>query len=369
MIRHNSFKCNFYKWKITPSSFLQGTRCPKCSHELGAKKQRKTQEQFEKELYKLYHNEYIVVGKYVNSNTKILIRHNNKNCKYHEWLVYPYIILSGHGCPICNIGSSAKTTNEFKQEIYNLVNDEYTVLGNFKNVSTKIKMRYNCKKCNYYEYEVIPSSFFKGGRCPKCFGNIKKTTHQFQEEVYNLVNNEYILLDKYKGSKTKLKFRHIKCGEEFYMSPHDFLSGRRCPICNESKGERKINNYLTVHNIPFYSQYEFNGLIGLAGKNLKFDFIIFTDTSKNKLKYLIEYDGEFHYKPIKNYKNEPIKFAEERLRKQQEHDKRKNKYCEEHSIRLIRIPYWEFDNIESILENILINNNLNNKFLMQVKNS
>ena len=36
------------------------------------------------------------------------------------------------------------------------------------------------------------------------------------------------------------------------------------------------------------------------------------------------------------------------------HDAIKNAYCEDHNIKLIRIPYWELNNVESIL-----NNNLN----------
>ena len=36
------------------------------------------------------------------------------------------------------------------------------------------------------------------------------------------------------------------------------------------------------------------------------------------------------------------------------HDEIKNKYAEKHNWKLIRIPYWEFDNIEKILTKELI---------------
>ena len=36
------------------------------------------------------------------------------------------------------------------------------------------------------------------------------------------------------------------------------------------------------------------------------------------------------------------------------HDKRKDEYAKKHGWKLIRIPYWEFDNIENILEKIKI---------------
>jgi len=56
----------------------------------------------------------------------------------------------------------------------------------------------------------------------------------------------------------------------------------------------------------------------------------------------IEYDGEYHYKKIKN--------REEQLMKTQERDKIKNQYCKDNDIKLIRIPYWDIDKIDNILE-------------------
>jgi len=162
----------------------------------------------------------------------------------------------------------------------------------------------------------------------------------------------------------------IKCQEKdhhgsYPISPNSFVNNRRCPECRKSKGENKIKDILDycnfieitqdeynilsdlnkLLNIYYISQKGFNNLIGLGGGNLSYDFYL----PNQKYNLLIEYDGEYHYKPIKNYKNEPIKYAEERLEKQQKHDKLKNKYAKEHNINLLRIPYWDFDNIEKIL--------------------
>lgn len=82
----------------------------------------------------------------------------------------------------------------------------------------------------------------------------------------------------------------------------------------------------------------FSDLKGLGGTALRFDFAIH---EKGKLIMLIEYDGEFHYRPIR---------GQEALERQQIHDNLKNKYCSEHGISLLRIPYWESENIEKILE-------------------
>jgi hypothetical protein len=137
-------------------------------------------------------------------------------------------------------------------------------------------------------------------------------------------------------------------GHNFYTSPSSRTSkGNNCPICRESKGEKRVRSFLESKQISLKSQYEFNGLVGLGCKNLKFDFAIFN--KDNDLISLIEYDGEFHFN--KYYEDD----GHERLI---EHDKRKNQYCNDNDIPLLRIPYWNFDNIEEILTMELTKYNL-----------
>ena len=50
--------------------------------------------------------------------------------------------------------------------------------------------------------------------------------------------------------------------------------------------------------------------------------------------------------------------AENQLRKIQYHDKIKTEYCESNHIILIRIPYWERDDIEYYLFNKLLKYNI-----------
>ena len=42
--------------------------------------------------------------------------------------------------------------------------------------------------------------------------------------------------------------------------------------------------------------------------------------------------------------------GEKQLQKTIKNDEIKNKYCKDNNITLIRIPYWDFDNIENILK-------------------
>ena len=83
---------------------------------------------------------------------------------------------------------------------------------------------------------------------------------------------------------------------------------------------------------------------------LPFDFYI------PKYNIVIEYDGEHHYMPIF-----PSKYTHgqniDRLTYIQKHDKIKNDYCKSKNMYLIRIPYWERDNIEYILFDELVKAN------------
>ena len=58
-----------------------------------------------------------------------------------------------------------KTDAQFKQEIKDLVGDEYTFLDSYVNAKTKLRIKHN--KCNNV-YEVRPNDFLNGKRCPFC---------------------------------------------------------------------------------------------------------------------------------------------------------------------------------------------------------
>ena len=59
---------------------------------------------------------------------------------------------------------------------------------------------------------------------------------------------------------------------------------------------------------------------------------------------IIEYNGQQHYDAIDYFG------GQERLERQKERDNAVRMYCKDHKIKLIEIPYTEFDNIENILK-------------------
>lgn len=111
-----------------------------------------------------------------------------------------------------------------------------------------------------------------------------------------------------------------------------------CPTCRESKGEKKISQILNTYDIKYKTQFEFKNLTGIGGGLLRFDYAIFD--KKDEFVFLVEYDGEFHFKKV---------YQDDSHETIVEHDKRKNKYCIENNISLKRIPYWDFNEIDNIM--------------------
>lgn len=311
---------------------------------------KKTNKQFVKEVKEQVGNEYNFLEKYKGVDVKLKVKH--KNCD-DIFQITPHSFLQGHRCPACSeekrVKQMIKTHKKFISEVKEQVGDEYTVLDKYKKNDYKIKIRHN--ECGNI-YKTTPTNFLNRRRCPACFPKViselrRKTDEQFKDEVYDLVGDEYIFLEKYKRNDIEIKVKHNECGHNYKIKPTLFLNGSTCPKCSKclfSKGERKIYDWLDYHNIDF--DYESILKECKDKNNLRFDFAIFKD---DNLLLLIEYDGKQHYKPVKLFG------GEKRFYKQKRRDKIKNDYCEDNNIPLIRIPYWEKDNIEYILGEKLYN--------------
>lgn len=129
----------------------------------------------------------------------------------------------------------------------------------------------------------------------------------------------------YSGLKNEHTKWHCKCdcGNECNIDMGNLRSGKSQSCgCVQSKQEEKIIQLLTKNNILFIYQYQFNNLL-----NKKFDFYVNNS-------YIIEFDGSQHFK----YTNTGWD-TKEHFERTHKSDLIKNKYCFEHNIPLIRIPY------------------------------
>lgn len=347
-MKHND--CG-YIWEVAPYSFLLGSRCPKCSLKNRIMESKKKQDVIFKNKI---NEEFILVSKYIDARTKVTLKHSR--CGY-EWEIYPSSINNDNVCPKCfqlsrlkNIEREGKvykidknltqSHSEFFQKLARIKSYEYVPLEEYINSSIKILFKH--RKCGHKWY-TTPSTILQSN-CPKCArdnqkSKMTKTQDEFVKEIYKLVGDEYVVTGTYTKSMEKVKLKHVHCGYEWRVKPHDFITnGSRCPKCRESKGEKLVSKILNNMNIDYMIQKRF---LDCRDKlPLPFDFII-SD------KILVEYDGELHFKKSNYYGGGKGLFN--RIKK----DKIKNNYCIENNIPLIRIPYWEFDNIGYILDNVL----------------
>ncbi len=319
-------KCG-HSYMVTPAHFLNGTRCPKC---FGAHK--KSDEQFKQQVHDLVGQEYVFLAEYKAARFKLPVRH--QVCG-KEYFITANDFLGGKRCPHC-YGNLRKTTEEFKQSLRDKYGEEYLVLGEYKNNRTKIELRHTI--CGH-EYSASPDNVLAGYGCPRCAGNMQWTTEDFKKYVFEQEGTNYEVLGEYVNSKVKLMIRHVSCSFEFKTTLDEFRSGNRCPYCRESKGEKRITDFLTQQQLSFVRQYRFDDC--RYTRPLPFDFAVFVEDT---LLCLIEYHGRQHYEIVKAFGG--LSGHEERSR----NDSIKTDYCLDKGIPLIVVPYVDFSNIERILE-------------------
>ncbi len=264
-------------------------------------------------------------------------------------------IFNNRGCGYCH-GSQVGTSNclatknpELSKEWHFILNGDLTPY-NVTQWSDK-EVWWQCPNNSKHEWKSTIANRNNGNNCPYCQGKLPSEDYnllfcndQLCEE-WNYNKNEKKPEEYTPGSAKKVWWLCKKCGHEWESTINSRNKGIGCPKCNESKGEKQLDIILTQYNIPHDSQYKFNNLRGIGNGLLKFDVPIFWDIEKTRLRMLIEYDGIFHYEK---------KFDRDGFETLKIHDEMKNQYCKNNNIKLVRIPYWEFDNIEQILKKELI---------------
>ena len=140
-----------------------------------------------------------------------------------------------------------------------------------------------------------------------------------------------------KYTRQSLEFE-CSCGSKFVTSIASFQNGKvRCDECAKSisRYEQKFKDFLDEENIQYIYQYALNQCRDILP--LPFDFYIIEN------KFLVEIDGEGHYRPC-NFNQISHEKANETFQITQAHDEIKNLFCKENNIPLLRIPYYAFHN-------------------------
>jgi hypothetical protein len=215
---------------------------------------------------------------------------------------------------------------------YELISEEYVNTDTPISVKDEEGYMYNVY---LYNIKTGQNSDRFDQRNPYIIKNIKLFC-KLNSLPFELISNKYV--NRYEDLEWKCTNK--TCREIIYRSWSNMRKSPRCFVCfdydNEiSLGEKEVKNILLKYNMFFTQQHKFKNCINK--RSLSFDFYI------EHYNMAIEYQGQQHYKPI------DIFGGEERFKQQQINDQIKRKYCEENNVKLLEIPYWDFNKIEEIL--------------------
>lgn len=202
------------------------------------------------------------------------------------------------------------------------------------------------------DFEQDAGHHLSGSECPKCANehrnNYKKlTTEEFIKRAKEVHGDKYdYSLVNYKNLESKVTIICPIHGEFEQRASSHLFQESGCPKCNQSKGEKTIENYLIKNNIKYKSQYpiKIDQLINSSG-NAYIDFYL------PDYNLFIEYNGKQHYIPIEYFGGE-LNFEH-----QQKRDQYIVEYCSNNTVNLLIIKYS--DNIEEILNKYFIEHNYN----------
>jgi len=273
---------------------------------------------------------------YINAKSKIKIF--CKQCNTFFYQTPSHHIHSGQGCPKCS--NRDMTTEKFIFRSTHIHGNKYDYTTS-KYINAKTNIQIYCNTCKEHFYQTPDHHLNRRDGCPKCRSISNGISKRLslneiicRAKIANFDKYDYSITE-YAKTHDKLRFICPIHGiVEQYTCHH--LKGVGCPICRESKGENRIRLYLKQNNIQYQREKKFEQCVNI--KPLSFDFYI------PILNMCIEYDGEHHFQEILyNGKCIPLSVRKNR-------DNIKSKYCQDNNIKLLRIPYTEFNDIEDILK-------------------
>lgn len=255
-------------------------------------------------------------------------------------------VLCGHGCGVCS-GNQVTQKNSLFYLRPNLM-EEWSIKNT---IDPKEIPLYSSKEaiwiCKYgHEWSrKISARTANNYGCPYCSGKFSTKENNFSKKFpFLLPEWDYLKNgnpeDYTPYSNKKVWWKCSKCGNEWVSKILKRSNGNNCPKCCSSEGEKRISMILSNLNLDFISEYRFEDCRNILP--LPFDFYI------PKKNMCIEYQGEHHYNSLSN------RGGDRKLEYVKKNDLIKKNYCRDKEIFLLEIPYWEFQKIEKILENIFV---------------
>lgn len=245
----------------------------------------------------------------------------------------------------------------YTDKIKNICKQLNYELQDFDYEGENTKIPYICNKHREYGVQHSPyTSLSQGHGCYYCgrertISSWKFTYNEVKEIIEKDGKNKLLSTNYTRCKDWNLSITCEECGKPFLVSLDYYQRTHKtkCNNCSCSYGERMIHKYLNEHFIDFETEKE----IIIKGRSypLRLDCFI------SSYNMAIEFDGEQHYFPV-NFDGYSIERFKKEFEELQIRDKEKNNYCKNNNIILMRIPYWERDNISNVLDDYFNNNDL-----------
>lgn len=215
---------------------------------------------------------------------------------------------------------------------------------------------------------IVKGNYLRAGRVKSCGcynaeASHKKNTIDISGQKYGMLTVIREALD-INGKPRKSPGGSIlwecqcECGNNTIVSSNALRTGNTVSCgCVSSKHEMQIRKHLQALQIKYAKQFYFDDLRSpITGWILRFDVAVFD--RKDKLSFIIEYDGEQHDYGTRFSSNPEVN--EQKLRRTKIYDKMKDEYCQKNNIDLLRISYKDKDNLLEIIDKKLIQKGLIN---------
>jgi len=251
-------------------------------------------------------------------------------------------------CPDCS-GNARKQYNAGDKIGVNQLTVVEEVEPHFSPSGSKFRrFKVICPKCgkNFITWMAsLNQKKYPVKQCPDCA--FKEQQEKAIEWGHNRINDltgqkfgkltVLYATDKRNNSRNVIWHCKCECGNEKDISSGDLQSGMTlsCGCLKSSKGEYLISSLLKENNIVFEQQKTFNDCTNPENTSLlRFDFYL------PDYNCCIEYDGGQHFKSVDYWG------GEEEFERRQLLDSIKDEYCENNGIKMVRIPYWDYNKID-----------------------
>jgi hypothetical protein len=198
--------------------------------------------------------------------------------------------------------------------------------GNIKTIDSHSLVSGGTKSCGCLHDEIAALNLNVKNRSPKV--NIIGGVFGKLTVIKELDNGKW-LCECECGNKTEVKTGNLIYG------------GTKSCGCLHSSGEEIISKILTKYNIEYSKQYTFPEWKNTNYWRYRYDFVVYNEGA---VQFIIEYDGFHHFGFNDNNWNTGDNHFQTIVS-----DNYKSNYCAFKGIPLLRIPYWELDDIEDIL--------------------